>query len=498
MNLESGVLQVHVEDIIPNRFQPRLNFDEQGLKELADSIREHGIIQPLVLRKLGEKYEIIAGERRYKAAQLVGLTTVPAVIANIDDNKSAEVALVENVQRRDLTAIEEARSYKSLLDKGYLTQEQLAKRMGLSQPAIANKLRLLNLDEEVQQALLEERISERHARTLLSLTDKAAQREWLHRVINERLTVRQLDIELKKLKPVDETPVSESDEGGDIPLVSAIPSIEDIKANAMDFREANRLGTQVNNQQPVEEIESLEMFEETPTNVETLDVLETPQPSPFNTPITEDSFTTATTIPDFNIATPNSSSTLYPTETFDNFSTNNDNKFFSVDPMPANEPQMSAKDFFNPTNNMTTNDGNMEIFDAEPNKTEFISDFGVAAPIVDDKPTPAQPMEPMNNFNNINDIEINSHNKFFTPIQDNSNIPLLETKLNNDVDPMMAVDSLINTPKSEKVSGMQLKDAIATIRSCIEGLGTNGFYIDVEEIDFDSNYQITMRIHKDN
>ena len=119
MNLESGVLQIHIEDIIPNRFQPRLNFDEQGLKELADSIKEHGIIQPLVLRKLGDKYEIIAGERRYKAAQMAGLQTVPAVIANIDDNKSAEVALVENVQRRDLTAIEEARSYKNLLDKVY-------------------------------------------------------------------------------------------------------------------------------------------------------------------------------------------------------------------------------------------------------------------------------------------------------------------------------------------------------------------------------------------
>ena len=160
MNLENTVLQVHVEDIIPNRFQPRLNFDEQGLQELSDSIKEHGIIQPLVLRKLGNKYEIIAGERRYKAAQMAGLTTVPAVIANIDDNKSAEVALVENVQRRDLTAIEEARSYKSLLDKGYLTQDQLAKRMGLSQPSVANKLRLLNLDEEVQEALLAEKISE--------------------------------------------------------------------------------------------------------------------------------------------------------------------------------------------------------------------------------------------------------------------------------------------------------------------------------------------------
>ena len=496
MNLESGVLQVHVEDIIPNRFQPRLNFDEQGLKELADSIREHGIIQPLVLRKLGEKYEIIAGERRYKAAQLVGLTTVPAVIANIDDNKSAEVALVENVQRRDLTAIEEARSYKNLLDKGYLTQEQLAKRMGLSQPAIANKLRLLNLDEEVQQALLEERISERHARTLLSLNDKAAQREWLHRVINERLTVRQLDIELKKLKPVDETPVSESEEDGGIPLVSAIPSIEDIKANAMDFREANKIGSQSMNKN-IETIESLDVLEETPSNIETLDILSPTQDSPFNTPISEDSFTTATSIPEFNIATPNSSSTLFPNDSFDTFEMSNDNKFFNIDTV-KNDSIPSAKDFFNPTNNMTTKSGDMEVFDAETSKSEFINDFNISKEKDDEEPTPAQPMDFNNDYNNFDDIEINSHNKFFTPIQDNNSMPVIETKLNNDVDPMAAVDNLVNTSQAQKVSGMQLKDAIATVRSCIEGLGSNGFYIDVEEIDFDSSYQITMRIHKDN
>ena len=497
MNLESGVLQVHVEDIIPNRFQPRLNFDEQGLKELADSIREHGIIQPLVLRKLGEKYEIIAGERRYKAAQLVGLTTVPAVIANIDDNKSAEVALVENVQRRDLTAIEEARSYKNLLDKGYLTQEQLAKRMGLSQPAVANKLRLLNLDEEVQQALLEERISERHARTLLSLNDKAAQREWLHRVINERLTVRQLDIELKKLKTVEEPTSTETDEGGDIPIVSSIPSIEDIKANAMDFREANRLGSQPINQQSVEEIEELDVLEETPQEVETLELEEPTQQneSLFNDPISDETFTTATSVPAFNIATPNSSSTLYPTDSFETFNETNDNKFFNIDPLPSTEPAPTARDFFNPTNNMTTKQGTMEVFDAEPNNTEFINNTFEIPTVEEKEITPPQPMEPMNNFN---DIEINSHNKFFTPIQDNTNIPTIQTKLDNDVDPMAAVDNLVNTTQSQKVSGMELKDAIATIRSCIEGLGANGFYIDVEEIDFDSNYQITMRIYKDN
>lgn len=227
MNIESQVLQINIDDIIPNRFQPRLAFDEQGLKELSDSIKEHGIIQPLVLRKLGNKYEIIAGERRYKAATMAGLVSVPAVISNIDDNKSAEVALVENVQRRDLSAVEEARSYKALLDKGYLTQEQLAKKMGLSQPAIANKLRLLNLDEEVQQALMNEKISERHARALLTVDDKEKQRFWLQRIINERLTVRQLDIELKKEKA--------EDLNGEVPLVEAMPNIDDIKSKAQDI-----------------------------------------------------------------------------------------------------------------------------------------------------------------------------------------------------------------------------------------------------------------------
>ena len=172
MNLEPNVQYINVENIIPNRFQPRLTFDENGLKELALSIKEHGIIQPLVLRKLtNDKYEIIAGERRYKASQMAGLNKVPAIIADLDDNKSAEVALVENLQRRNLSAIEEAKSYKKLLDRGYLTQEQLAKRLGISQSSVANKVRLLNLTEEVQDALMTEKISERHARSLLQLTN---------------------------------------------------------------------------------------------------------------------------------------------------------------------------------------------------------------------------------------------------------------------------------------------------------------------------------------
>ena len=188
--MDKEIIEVSLDDIIPNRFQPRLAFDEQALNELAKSIRQHGIIQPLVLRKIGDKYEIIAGERRYKASYIAGLSKVPAVIINLDDNESAEVAIVENIQRKNLSPIEEAKSYKKLLDRGYLTQDQLATRMGKTQATISNKLRLLNLAEEVQDALLNNRISERHARSLLKIDDKKQQVELLDTIIDQRLNVR--------------------------------------------------------------------------------------------------------------------------------------------------------------------------------------------------------------------------------------------------------------------------------------------------------------------
>lgn len=217
MKVEPQIQLVNVMDIIPNRFQPRLTFDEKALQELSDSIKEHGIIQPLVLRRLGDKFEIIAGERRYKASQMAGLSQVPAIIASMDDNKSAEVAIVENLQRKNLSAIEEAKSYKKLLDRGYLTQEELAKKMGISQSAIANKIRLLNLSTEVQNALIEEKISERHARSLLQIQDQVKQVEMLNKIVSDRLTVRQLDEEIKKQVPKKE-PVTTPPEPTFIPV----------------------------------------------------------------------------------------------------------------------------------------------------------------------------------------------------------------------------------------------------------------------------------------
>ena len=192
------IVYIRIDEIIPNRFQPRLTFNEEELKELSESIKMYGIIQPLVLRRVGDKYEIIAGERRYKASQLAGLQVVPALVVEMDDQQSAEVALVENLQRKDLSPIEKAQSYKKLLDMGY-TQEKLAERMGVSQSSIANTIRLLNLSIPVKDALLNNKISERHARSLLSITDANTQIAMLNRIISERLTVRQTDDEINKL-----------------------------------------------------------------------------------------------------------------------------------------------------------------------------------------------------------------------------------------------------------------------------------------------------------
>ncbi len=216
MNPKKEVLQVPVEDLIPNRYQPRLDFDEKALDELSKSIKEHGVIQPLIVRQVGDKYEIIAGERRYKASTMAGLERVPVVVENYDDKTSAEVALVENVQRKDLTSIEEAKSYKNLIDKNGLTQEEVAKKMGLSQSAVANKLRLLNLSDEVQDALHKNKISERHARALLQVDDKLEQTKWLSRILSERLTVRQLDTLLKEKAKESEKEDNNMDFGKDM------------------------------------------------------------------------------------------------------------------------------------------------------------------------------------------------------------------------------------------------------------------------------------------
>ena len=200
MSDKKEVVQLNLNDIIPNRFQPREVFDEKALKELAVSIKEHGVIQPIIVREVNGKYEIIAGERRYKASALAGMTKIPAIIRDLDDKESSKVALLENLQRKNLNPIEEARTYQKILEIDQMTQEELAKTMGKSQSAVANKIRLLSLPDEIQEALLKEQISERHARTLLNIDDSKVQKELLEKVIADKLSVRKLEEEIKEIK----------------------------------------------------------------------------------------------------------------------------------------------------------------------------------------------------------------------------------------------------------------------------------------------------------
>jgi len=220
------------------------------LNELANSIKQHGIIQPLVVRKLGAKYEIIAGERRYRASQIAGLSNVPAIVKELSDDKSAELAVVENLQRQDLSPIEEAQSYQKLLDNDNIevnTQGELANKLGVSQSAVANKLRLLGLCESVQEALLQNRISERHARSLLMLTEEEEQEKMLHKILEKKLTVRQTDEEIKELlgkKQIE--PLAQGEKPVDVEQVTDIDEIQDLKPIEDKVKEIESLDLEEN------------------------------------------------------------------------------------------------------------------------------------------------------------------------------------------------------------------------------------------------------------
>ncbi len=194
------IKRIAISQIVPNRFQPRTIFVEDKIDELAQTIRTHGMIQPIVVRECEDgKFEIIAGERRWRAAQKLGWTDIPAIIKNLNDTETASVALIENLQREELTPIEEAVAYARLLELHNLTQEALAQRLGKGQSTIANKLRLLKLPQEVQEALLQRQITERHARALIVLKDYNKQLKLLEEIIQKQLNVKQTEDRVAKM-----------------------------------------------------------------------------------------------------------------------------------------------------------------------------------------------------------------------------------------------------------------------------------------------------------
>jgi ParB family chromosome partitioning protein len=201
-----GLEEVPVASVRPNRFQPRAHFDEEELSSLAESIREVGVLQPVLVRPIGDEYELIAGERRWRAARRVGLQTIPALVRNTDDTASLEHALIENLHRSDLNPIEEAAGYQQLIEDFQLTHEQIAGRVGQSRAAITNKLRLLQLPPAVQKLVQEGQLDMGHARALLGTPDRAYQEQLARRVVSEGLSVRAVEDAIRARQGEPSTP----------------------------------------------------------------------------------------------------------------------------------------------------------------------------------------------------------------------------------------------------------------------------------------------------
>lgn len=192
------IKEIRINEIEPSISQPRKNFDEEKIKQLAESIKQHGIVQPIIVKREGNIYRIIAGERRWRAARVAGLATVPALIKEITERQAVEIALIENLQREDLNPIEEGEAYQKLINEFNMTQEEIANIIGKSRPAIANSVRLLCLDENVKDMIKEGKLSSGHGRALVSIEEKEVQRKLAEEIIEKNLNVRETEKRVKK------------------------------------------------------------------------------------------------------------------------------------------------------------------------------------------------------------------------------------------------------------------------------------------------------------
>jgi ParB family chromosome partitioning protein len=232
-------LTININEIEPNRNQPRKNFDDDSLHELADSIKTFGVIEPLIVQKKDDYYEIIAGERRWRAARLAGLKEIPVLVREYTDREVMEISLIENIQREDLNPIEEANAFKRLIDEYQLKQDELAVRLSKSRSSITNSIRLLKLDKRVQDMLVSEMITSGHARTLLSITDPEEQYRMAQNCFDQKMSVRELEKAVKKL--LDEKEDNDKRKGPSSSIDEALNAI------FMDMEEKMRssLGTKV-------------------------------------------------------------------------------------------------------------------------------------------------------------------------------------------------------------------------------------------------------------
>ena len=434
------VVNISNNDILPNRFQPRKYFDEEEILQLSESIKEHGLINPVIVRKLGDKYELVAGERRYKANILAGNDSIPAIIMDINDKESSEIAVVENVQRKDLNAIEEAISYKRILDIGYMTQEQLAQKMGKSQSAIANKIRLLKLSDDVQDALMRKEISERHARSLLRINSHKKQNEMLNKIIKERLTVRKLDEEIDKMN-------NNIEQNNSNQINNTVTPIQPLPITENNMNELVNIG---NNDMP-----NLSPIEENITPIKSVPSTPTAPIAPEVPGLTDWNLASKVEpVAPVTPATPTVPQTpQVPEQQPINISANNAKN--STDLPWLSDPLFSQNDGNNSPLNTSP------IIDTTLNNNQNSNEMDSS----------------LNNMNNVNAQR-------FETVKE----PIITTDYNDQYDPIM--------PNVNPEPQIDFRTIINLIRECSNKIEKYGYKIETEEYNLDSLYQVVFKIEK--
>lgn len=486
-NNENEVVYLYLDDIIPNRFQPRQVFDEKALKELAVSIKEHGVIQPIIVRNIGNKYEIIAGERRYKASALAGLTKIPAIVRNLDDKESSKVALLENLQRKNLNPIEEARTYQKILELDQMTQEELAKTMGKSQSAVANKLRLLSLSDDVQDALLKEKISERHARALLAVDNQEKQKQLLNKIITNKMTVRELE---EEINPKPKEKIATAD-------IEKLLNREPVSVNE---------NTSVN----VPSLPNLNL-----DNNNSAKVVPTSNPSintsmPNNSDIDID-YSTPPKFIDYgdekiaDIQDPLLKSTASSELNLDELRNNAQDinvkeekpsmdmdSLLKVNPTGAVQPKQSMNSnfkFFQPDSDDSSVSGGQTSQTSMPsNNNQSALDALLSSSVTPTNNTPTP-----DSLLNVNKGENQAEEKNEVPYLDTYNNPFAHNPIfSDDVEKIMGK----KIEEEKEIPKLDFNDCLNVVRDAVKRIEQSGFKVESEEMNFEKNYQIVIKIAK--
>ena len=486
-NNENEVVYLYLDDIIPNRFQPRQVFDEKALKELAVSIKEHGVIQPIIVRNIGNKYEIIAGERRYKASALAGLTKIPAIVRNLDDKESSKVALLENLQRKNLNPIEEARTYQKILELDQMTQEELAKTMGKSQSAVANKLRLLSLSDDVQDALLKEKISERHARALLAVDNQEKQKQLLNKIIANKMTVRELE---EEINPKPKEKIATAD-------IEKLLNREPVSVNE---------NTSVN----VPSLSNLDL-----DNNNSAKVVPTSNPSvntsmPNNSDIDID-YSTPPKFIDYgdekiaDIQDPLLKSTASSELNLDELRNNAQDinvkeekpsmdmdSLLKVNPTDDVQPKQSMNSnfkFFQPNSDDSSVSGGQTSQASMPSK----NNQSALDALLSSSVTPTNNTPTPDSLLNVNRGENQVEEKNEVPYLDTYNNPFAHNPIfSDDVEKIMGK----KIEEGQEIPKLDFNDCLDVVRDAVKRIEQSGFKVESEEMNFEKNYQIVIKIAK--